>query len=1205
MAVPTTKEKKQLRRMSPVAGMVRMDRILQYMDTTNGVYLGPASPGYACVGGTGGVAADDIVYASGWDTTEECMVVLKADADTIATMSDLYIATAAVAEGATGHVYKHGYITGANTNSYSGVGSPVYLSGTAGGTTHTEPTGTARVVEVGTILVKSTTIGVINVDLGGAERIPLHDHADNAGGGTLSSIGGLTGTTNTSFEIDTDGSVPAIALGVGTTGDYTQTIKPAATLTVGDADITIPNTASVAGVFVLEDTSQILTNKTLTTPTISSTGFTNAQHNHSAANSGGAIAASAAITGTTSDTFDVDSDTTTGGMQLDSTPGGANYKVVLRSEITTGLSADAVMTLPADTDQIVGRATTDTLTNKTLTAPTINAATLTGTVTISGTPTISGTWTDLGIVTAVDINGGTIDGSAIGANSAGSGAFTTLAASGATMLAGDLGLAAGKDITLLPGAGYIKINAAASGSLKFLPTALTAQDITLATAAQTGSSATISIPDLTGSNDTFATLGLGNAFTGACTFASITGNDASLGITGTAGSGAAGKPIVIAGGLGAAGFDGGLVSTTGGEGGTTGNGGAVSLVGGQSGNGAAADGGAVAVTGGAGVGSGASLGGDITITGGVAAATGTGGDVTITSGASGGGTGTAGALSIDTGTKSGGAPGAMTIAGTYTEALGIGNASCTVTVTGALAMAAGGSITLTEASGDGCIRLNGGTAGALEIVPVATPGGAHETKLTTGTGQTADAVVTLPVATCTLPGLGLANIFTDTQTVDYSASLTNAVRDLLVLSHETDGTPAAGLGVGLTFEITDKTAATPEEQASIDAVMTDTTSTSEDCDLVFNLNSDGTMREAFRIVAASEVDSADNVVINGNTQETDGVVNVLTVKANPAAAVASGFGAGISVWLSNDAGSPVEEEHASIDFVTGAADGAEDTDIVFKTMLDGTVTEALRLDASANTFIVGKDASKVTKLQIYPTTTAKGFFALAAVDNTNDFGVTLTHAASDTANRTYTFGNAGADKYVAYTAQTDGTIDRSDLTQETLAKYRIPLMTCRNGNGTVLDATGGAGLFKITAGGTGSGTLVLTGEDATNGTKTDILMFEFAVPPEYVASETIECDVEVKVDESGAGVAGTETLQIECFELAAAGTVGSDLASDGAQDLTAAGDGFQTVTSTITDAGIAAGDKLIFIVTLIVTETNGTAVHGEIGDINVQMDIKG
>lgn len=70
------------------------------------------------------------------------------------------------------------------------------------------------------------------------------------------------------------------------------------------------------------------------------------------------------------------------------------------------------LTLPTSTDTLVGRATTDTLTNKTLTSPTINTPTITTPAITNGT-----------------ISGATINNAAIGGTTAAAGAFTTLSAS--------------------------------------------------------------------------------------------------------------------------------------------------------------------------------------------------------------------------------------------------------------------------------------------------------------------------------------------------------------------------------------------------------------------------------------------------------------------------------------------------------------------------------------------------------------------------------------------------------------------------------------------------------------------------------------------------------------------------------------------------------------------------------------------------------
>jgi hypothetical protein len=56
-----------------------------------------------------------------------------------------------------------------------------------------------------------------------------------------------------------------------------------------DFIFTLPTPPDLNSTLVDTEDTQTLTNKTLTTPTISATGFSNAQHNHSAANRGGTI----------------------------------------------------------------------------------------------------------------------------------------------------------------------------------------------------------------------------------------------------------------------------------------------------------------------------------------------------------------------------------------------------------------------------------------------------------------------------------------------------------------------------------------------------------------------------------------------------------------------------------------------------------------------------------------------------------------------------------------------------------------------------------------------------------------------------------------------------------------------------------------------------------------------------------------------------
>ena len=112
----------------------------------------------------------------------------------------------------------------------------------------------------------------------------------------------------------------------------------------------------------------------------------------------------------------------------------------------SGPTANRTYSLPdvaSDTFALI--AATQTLTNKTLTSPTIGTS-----------PTAAGaTWADLGTVSTVDINGGTIDGTTIGGASAGAGTFGALVATGFSNASGDITFSPTGDAFFTDGTGVV------------------------------------------------------------------------------------------------------------------------------------------------------------------------------------------------------------------------------------------------------------------------------------------------------------------------------------------------------------------------------------------------------------------------------------------------------------------------------------------------------------------------------------------------------------------------------------------------------------------------------------------------------------------------------------------------------------------------------------------------------------------------------
>jgi hypothetical protein len=78
------------------------------------------------------------------------------------------------------------------------------------------------------------------------------------------------------------------------------------------------------------------------------------------------------------------------------------------------------------------------------------------------------------------------------------------------------------------------------------------------------------------------------------------------------------------------------------------------------------------------------------------------------------------------------------------------------------------------------------------------------------------------------------------------AASTNSVLDILTITAESSGTPAAGIGAGIVFEIEDGLTVS-EEQGRINVELDDVSNGSEDATMTFDINQGGTMTEVMRI----------------------------------------------------------------------------------------------------------------------------------------------------------------------------------------------------------------------------------------------------------------------------------------------------------------------------------------------------------------------
>lgn len=140
------------------------------------------------------------------------------------------------------------------------------------------------------------------------------------------------------------------------------------------------------------------------------------------------------------------------------------------------------------------------------------------------------------------------------------------------------------------------------------------------------------------------------------------------------------------------------------------------------------------------------------------------------------------------------------------------------------------------------------------------------TKLTSGT-PTGDTTITLPAATCTLPGLGLTNTFSALQTIAVNAA--GGSTDVLALTKTNSGGAGANNDAAAIKVIVENATDATTQTGQVQFILTEATKSSCDQDVIISTMLGGAMQPALSIDASDQ-----SVVIGQNVTDTDGVNQV-------------------------------------------------------------------------------------------------------------------------------------------------------------------------------------------------------------------------------------------------------------------------------------------------------------------------------------------
>lgn len=185
-------------------------------------------------------------------------------------------------------------------------------------------------------------------------------------------------------------------------------------------------------------------------------------------------------------------------------------------------------------------------------------------------------------------------------------------------------------------------------------------------------------------------------------------------------------------------------------------------------------------------------------------------------------------------------------------------------------------------------------------------------------------------------------------------------------------------------------------------------------------------------------------------------------------------------------------------------------------------------------------------------------------------------------------------------------IYRSEIAQETLQKYAMPLTSMRvhDAMATVLTGTANNDDMGLITGTPGTDAPTLQGVDFGGTTSDEMCAFEFSLPVEYDAGNTITIRVRATITTTVADDACT--VDVEAWKKDDDGAVGSDLCTTSLQSINGTADSPANYDFTITPTGLAAGDELIVRISFAGNDAGDAGVMiPEISKVSVLLDIRG